>query len=319
MTAELGEFARLGLVHHMLYPRCVDDPDDHAHTLERFVRRTDIETFDCCLPYGSERRERLVRAIRESGKEKVVLAIHLFPLRKLSLAATSYAEQAQVRMILTDMIEQAAAIGASGFIFASGGPPFAEGTAAHHTAFLDLCRWLCDRLARHRIEALLEPFDFDCDKRFLYGPLDRNLELISRLAGEFSNVGIELDTAHLPLMREGFTSAIRRAAPWIRRVHLGNCVTRHPADPFYGDKHPPIGYPAGDIDVPQLVEILAALQEVGFLDRANRGDLVVEINPFPGRTEDESVADNFQRLREAWRIVSGRTSRPDGPVAGPPP
>ena len=32
-------------------------------------------------------------------------------------------EQAQVRMIVDDMIEQAAAIGATGFIFASGAPP----------------------------------------------------------------------------------------------------------------------------------------------------------------------------------------------------
>jgi len=114
--------------------------------------------------------------------------------------------------------------------------------------------------------------------------------------------------AHLPLMRENFRSAIRRAAPWIKRVHLGNCVSHHPSDPFFGAKHPPIGYVNGDIDVPQLVEILATLQEIKFLDRANRGDVIVEINPFPGCSEDESVADNFRRVNEAWQIVQTQDS-----------
>lgn len=303
MSGSLTEFARLGLVHHMLYARSVEDPDFHVTTLEAMVQRTDIETLDCCLPYGVERQARLARAIRASGKEHVAFAIHLFPLRKLSLASTLYAEQAQARLLVENMIAQAVAIGATGFVFASGGPPHAEATAGHHRAFLEFCRWLCERLAPHHIDALLEPFDFDHDKKFLYGPLDRNLELVARLREEFPNVGIELDMAHLPLMREGFASAIQRSAPWLKRVHLGNCVSRDRLDPFYGDRHPPIGYPGGDIDVPQLVEILAALKAAKFLRRDNRGDLLVEINPFPGKSAEESVADNFRRVREAWHIV----------------
>lgn len=303
MKRELRTHARLGLVHHMLFPRSLDDPDFHVATLEATARRDDIETFDCCLPYGKERQLRLIRAIRASGKEHVAFAIHLFPLRKLSLAATSYVEQAQVRILMQDFIAQAAAIGARSFIFASGGPPYVEATEHHHRCFLDFCRWLCEGLASHGIDALLEPFDFDHDKKFLYGPLDRNIDLVARLADEFPNVGLELDMAHLPLMREGFASAIRRAAPWLRRVHLGNCVSRVPGDPFFGDKHPPIGYPAGDIDQPELVEILSALNGINFLNPANRGDVLLEINPFPGRTEEESLADNFQRLQAAWRVV----------------
>ena len=301
--ASLSTVARLGLVHHMLYPAAVDDPDYHERTLAEFVRRPDIETFDCCLPYGRERQERLARAVRTSGKQEVAYAIHLFPLRKLLLAAPNYAEQLQVRMILRDMIAQAAAMGATGFVFGSGGPPWAEATPAHHRAFLDFCRWLCAELAPHGIDALLEPFDFDFDKKFLYGPLDRNLEVVARVREEFPNIGIELDMAHLPLMREGFESAIERSAPLLKRVHLGNCVMRNPADPFYGDNHPPMGYPGGEIDEPELVRILGALRRVGFLDAKRRGNLLIELKPFPGRTEEESVTDNWQRLGRAWDRV----------------
>jgi len=303
MNEPLNCFARLGLVHHMLYARSVEDPDYHVRTLEAMVSRTDIETLDCCLPYGKERQERLVRAIRASGKVHVAFALHLFPLRKLSLAATSYSEQAQVRLIVGDFIAQAAAMGAKGFVFASGGPPYAETTRANQAAFLDFCRWFCEQLAPHGIDALLEPFDFDFDKKFAYGPLDLNLELVQRVRSEFPNIGIELDVAHLPLMREEFVSSIRRSAPFLKRVHLGNCVKKNPADPFYGDRHPPIGYPGGEIDTRELEQILRTLLEVGFLSRDNRGDLIIEINPFPGRTEDDSVADNFARVNDAWAQV----------------
>ena len=304
MNNSIKEYARLGLVHHMLYARCLNDPEYHEKTLVEMAARTDIETFDCCLPYGAERQERLAQAIRASGKEHVVFATHLFPLRKLSFCSTSYSEQAQARMVIADMVRQSASIGATGFIFASGGPPAAEATAANKEAFYDFCCWLCGELAPHGIDALLEPFDFDFDKQFAFGPLDENLELARRVAAQHPNFGIELDVAHLPLMREDMLSSIRRSAPWLRRVHLGNCVMRDRGDPFYGDKHPPIGYPGGEIDTAQLVDVLGELLNVGFLDRDNRGDLVVELNPFPAMSEDASVADNFRRVNEAWAQVS---------------
>ena len=303
-TDSISAVARLGLVHHMLYPATVDDPDLHERTLTEFVRRSDIETFDCCFPYGqADRRQRLAAAARASDKQETAFAIHLFPLRKLLLSAPNYAEQAQVRLILKEMIADAAAMGATGFVFGSGGPPSAEASPAHHRAFLDFCRWLCAELAPHGIDALLEPFDYDFDKKFIYGPLDANLKLVAKVREEFPNIGIELDMAHLPLMREGFESAIERSAPWLKRVHLGNCVMRNPADPFYGDNHPPMGYPGGEIDEPELVRILRTLHKVGFLNAKQRGNLLLELKPFPGRTEEESVTDNWQRLGRAWDRV----------------
>jgi sugar phosphate isomerase/epimerase len=255
------------------------------------------------LPYGAERQEKLVRAIRASGKVNVAFAVHLFPLRKLSFAASSYAEQVQVRMIVNDFVAQAAAIGATGFVFGSGGPPYAETTKANQQAFFDFCCWLCEQLAPHGIDALLEPFDFDFDKKFAYGPLTANLEVVQRVRETFPNIGIELDVAHLPLMREGFVSSIQRSAPFLKRVHLGNCVMKNPADPFYGDRHPPIGYPGGEIDGPELKEILTALLQTKFLNEQKRGDLIIEMNPFPGRSEDDSVADNLARVNDAWSKV----------------
>jgi sugar phosphate isomerase/epimerase len=129
------------------------------------------------------------------------------------------------------------------------------------------------------------------------------VQLIEALRPEVDNLGIELDMAHLPLMGESFESAIRTCAPYLKRVHLGNCVLRDTTHPRYGDTHPPIGFPGGEIDIPEIVEILTALLDVGFLNRESRGNLVVEMTPWPGKTVAETVADNFARIEEAWRRV----------------
>lgn len=302
MHEDLERYARIGLVHHMLYPQCSEDPELHVRTLLDFVKRTDIETLDCCLPYGQARRQALIPAIRACGKS-VCFAIHLYPLRQLPLAARSPAARAQVWMIIDDMIAQAVAIGATGFIFGAGTPPFAAAARADVEAFDAFCDELCSKLAAHGITAMLEPFDFDVDKKFLYGPIEACIALAERLAGKHANFGFELDMAHLPLMREGFATAIARCAPYLQRVHLGNCVLQDRAHPRYGDTHPPIGFPGGEIDVPELVVILRALLACGFLNPAKRGDLLVEMTPFPGRSVDETVQDSRQRLAAAWRLV----------------
>jgi sugar phosphate isomerase/epimerase len=282
------------------------------------VHRADIETLDCCLPYGKTYREKVAGTIKASGKEHIVFATHLFPLRKLSFASTDYAEQAQCRMIVSDMVEQAASIGASGFIFASGGPTPKQATAENYSAFADFCRWLCAELKPHGITALLEPFDMDFDKCYLMGSTARCVELIESL--NVDNIGIELDMAHLPLMGEAFLPAIKTTAPWLKRIHLGNCVMRDKQDPFYGDKHPPMGYVGGEIDIPELVEILKALWDIGYLNEKDRGDLVLELNPFPGKTIDESIADNLGRLDQAWQqVISHLSTELESPQTCPSP
>ncbi len=300
MKDDIREYARLGLVHHMLYPECAEAGEIHVRTLLEFSRRNDIETFDCCTPYGEEFRKQLVSALRECGKT-ICYALHFYPLRLLPLAARLPAQRAQRDMLLDDLIGEAAAIGAKGLIFGAGTPSYYQATREDFAAFEEFCDGLCAKLAPHGITAMLEPFDMDIDKKFLYGPIDDCVRLAETISSRHANFGFELDMAHLPLMREDFASSIRRTAPWLKRVHLGNCVLKDRNDPRWGDTHPPMGYPGGEIDVPELVGILRGLLEVGFLDKGNRGDLLVEMTVFPGKSVEETVRDNFGRLEEAWK------------------
>lgn len=303
---EIRSYARLGLVHHMLYPDCREHPDEHVATLAALARRPDIETFDCCLPDDPGARAELIAELRVCGKADIAFAAHFFPWRELSFCTPDPREQARARAIAEDMLDCAAAIGAAGLVLPSGGPAPVVATEDHYAAFADFCRWFCGKLNPHGITAQLEPFDTAIDKKYLYGPTSDCVALIEALRPEVENLGIELDVAHLPLMGETFEGAIRTVARHLKRVHLGNCVLKDRAHPKWGDKHPPIGFPGGEIDVPETAEILRLLLEAGFLSRERRGSLVLEMTPWPGKTVEESIADGLARLDRAWQEVTAR-------------
>lgn len=302
MTGDIREVARLGLVHHLLYPNCGEEPEEHAATLEQLCRRDDIETLDCCLPFDNPFRENAVKALQNCGKEKV-FAIHFFPLRTFSLGTTSRIEAGICRSILRQMIDSAAEIGATGFIFASGILPAGTSRSAAMEAFRTMVSWLAVELGKHGIDALLEPFDTDIDKCFLYGASEMCLDLVESVAESAPNIGIELDIAHLPLMRESVSEAVKTVAPRLRRVHLGNCVLADPSHPRYGDTHPPIGLPGGEIDIPQLVETFRVLLDSGYLTTSERGALVMEMTPFPDKTPEETIQATLRRIEKAWQIL----------------
>ncbi|MBQ8140659.1 MAG: TIM barrel protein [Clostridia bacterium] len=301
MKENIRGYAKLGLVHHLLYPKCTIDPDYHMETLLEFVQRDDIEALDCCLPYGEERRRRMIPVIRSCGKD-VSYALHLFPARKISLSSLDFQEQALTKLVLKDQIEMAAAIGSTGFVYVSGAdvPENREGALE---AFVDFTRWFCEELKVYNISALLEPFDRTIDKKYLLGPIDDCVSFVEKIKEDYDNIGIELDMAHLPLMFEGFESSIKRCGKHIKRVHLGNCVLKDAAHPLYGDKHPPMNFEGGEIAEDELTRILSSLLEVGFLSKEDRKPLIMEMTPFPGKTPEYTIEKTYELLEKSWSKV----------------
>ncbi len=301
MNRPISNYAKVGLVHHLLYPKCTTDAGYHADTLKEFIKRTDIEALDCCLPYDPELRKELIPLVRDCGKD-VGYALHLFPARKISLASTDIQEQAIARILLTDQIQMAAAVGATGFVFVSGADvPNARPEA--RAAFRRFCQWFCSQLEPHGIDALLEPFDREIDKRYLYGPIDDCVALVQDVRKTNPNMAIELDMAHLPLMFEDFASSIARCAPYMNRVHLGNCVLRDRQHPLYGDNHPPMELEGGEIGKDELVVILQNLLDHGYLSEKNRKPLILEMQPFPGKSVEYTVERSMELLHRAWEEV----------------
>ena len=302
MTGNIREFAKLGLVHHMLYLNCVNDPVYHAQTLAEFACRADIETFDFCVPYAEPWRSKAIDATKQCGKD-TAYALHLFPARKISLGSLDLTERELTKIVVRDQIEQAVKAGAKGFVFVSGAD-ISEHRAEAQERFYEFCLWFCGELKPHGITALLEPFDRTVDKKFLYGSIDECVELIDRVSKIHNNIGIELDIAHLPLMGEDIRESILKCGDRIKRVHLGNCVLKDKCCPLYGDMHPPMGIEGGEICERELTAALKALLEIDYLDKSKRNPLVLEMRPIDEENSIErTIAYSFSLLDRAWADI----------------
>lgn len=302
MKNDIREYARIGFAHHMLYPQCMIDPDYHVQTLEAFLKRDDFEALDCCIPYGEERRRRLIGQVSRCGKD-VFYAAHLYLYGTLTLGSPSLQVQEISKLFFEEQIELAAAVGAGGITFGSGAAPDKSERKGALAAFEDFCGWFCRALRPHGMAALLEPFDWATAKKYLYGPSEECVAFIRSFEPEIDNFAILLDFAHVPLMQESFEHVVKTTAPYLERVHLGNCVMKDADHPLFGDQHPPMGIEGGEIDVPELAEILRCLLAVGYLNTEDRKGLVFEVKPFPDRTSEETATDQVERLRAAWRMV----------------
>ena len=117
------------------------------------------------------------------------------------------------------------------------------------------------------------------------------------------NIGIELDVAHIPLMYDDFSYAIKASEKYIKRVHLGNCILKNKDNSLYGDMHPPIGIEGGEIDIPELGLILQNLLEIEYISKKKRNPLVLEMIPFPGKSVEYTITDSMARLEKAWKLV----------------
>ncbi|HOP11604.1 MAG TPA: TIM barrel protein [Oscillospiraceae bacterium] len=302
MTGNIKQYASLGLVHHMLYLNCVNDPAYHTDTLKKFAVRTDIVTFDFCVPYAEPWRSRAIGAVRNSGKD-TAYALHLFPARKISLGSLDLTERELTKIVVRDQIEQAVKAGAKDFVFVSG-TDYPDRRAEAQERFYEFCLWFCGELAPHGITALLEPFDRTVDKKFLYGSIDECVALVDRVKKTHQNIGIELDIAHLPIMGEDIWESVLKCGDRIKRVHLGNCVLKDKCCSLYGDMHPPMGIDGGEICERELTVALKALFEIGYLDKAKRNPLVLEMRPLNGEDSIEcTITDSFDLLDKAWAAV----------------
>jgi len=299
MEDNIHQFARIGFAHFMLYPDCTVNERPTVQTLGELTQRENIDCIDCCLPMAPFLREPLIPLLRDCDKQ-IGYAIHPFPLDKISLGSLKDNEQGLIRLALQDQLDAAAAIGARTFTIASGPDPGVNDRPAAMARFTDLCRWLCPQAKARNMTVTLEPFDRDFARRFLYGPTSECVELIESLKPEIDNLSIQLDFAHVRLAQENAASAIQTAGKHLAHVHLGNCVMANPNDPYFGDRHPPIGYPGGEIGIAQLTSILRSLREVGYLNPTNPGTLVIETRPTPDSTPEDTMQTQYALLLEAW-------------------
>lgn len=109
-----------------------------------------------------------------------------------------------------------------------------------------------------------------------------------------------VDLSHLPLLRETAEQAILPIKDYLVHAHIGNAVVKDPSLEAYGDAHPRFGFPNSENDVPELVEFLKVLKDIGFLNTQNPPIVSFEVKPWGDEDPDLVIANAKRTLNEAW-------------------
>ena len=164
---------------------------------------------------------------------------------------------------------------------------------------------ICEYGKNQNISVNLEIFDRDYDVHALLGPLEDAISFSALIKRDFPDFGLLYDLSHQALLNQKTRSALQLLKGELVHVHLGNCSIT-PNDPFYGDKHPRIGYIGGTVGVGELTEFLRELFEIGYLnDIVGQGDMKkpwvgFEIKPLPGESSELLLAGTKRAFIQAW-------------------
>lgn len=304
MKYDIYNDAMIGVSHHTFYP-CKDDPDHHLATLFPVLQKKDIDVVDLTIPYGENYRSKAVEMIRASGKY-IVYNGYLMPTAKLPLGTLSYTERNQILMLAKDQADVALSAGCRYFMQSTGADP---GPLDREAAYNGLALYIIELSkyisSKGSMPFLIEIMDRATHRRSLCGPTDEVVPFLDKLRGSVPDIGVVIDLTHIPLMNESYRKVIMGFKDYIRHVHIGGCILKDKGHKWWGDMHPPIGIPGGEVDIPQLALMLELLCEAGYMKKGTKATMSLEVRAFPGMTPDETISDNISRLQKAWNMVNG--------------
>jgi sugar phosphate isomerase/epimerase len=230
-----------------------------------------------------------------AGLEVDVDAAAALHARGASLCSLDHSARLAAMDLVRAAVDEAHLLGAIRLNLISGHDPGAADRADACSALVDSILELYE--AAGSLELGLKMADRAVDKRFLIGPTHDGVDVARRVRARRPGFGLVLNLAHLPLLGEDPATAVRDAAPYLARVHIGNCIKAH------GDTHPRFAVAGGENGVAELGCFLRALIEVGYLARGSQNVVAFEVRPGAGDDPLDVIAESKRTLCEAWASV----------------
>lgn len=309
MNEPFHHYARLGVVHFMLWPQTMGGDGPIVETVERLAADTALEAIELTRVNDPAARRR-VRATLDTARLAAAFGAQPILLsRKLDLNAPSDADRAAAIEAVKDALAQARELGAEGLAILSGPDPGPAGRRAATDRLVDSLKWLCDHAARTGGPPIvLETFDrVPFGKNCLIGPSIEAAEVARRVRRDFPAFGLMLDLSHLPLLGETPQQAVAATRDFLVHAHIGNCVMRHPAHEAYGDNHPRFGLAEGENGVAELAAYLRSLLDAGLLRCRSAGwerpIVSFEVKPLEGESAEALLAGSKRALAAAWAAL----------------
>jgi len=305
MKTSLHNYMKVGIVHPMAFPACASGDGPILESLQILIEDEFFSVVELAPINDPAIRAEAVARLKAAQMTVVMAAQPVVLLNKLNHNSLDEAERKRAVDRLTATIEQAAEMGLSRVALLSGPDPAPDQRPAAMEALASSLKTLSRVAERHGIDLALEVFDRDVDKKALIGPVDTALAIAREVKPFCSNFGLLVDLSHTPLLGESPREALLPVKEYLMHIHIGNAVMHNKEHPAYGDHHPRFGVEGGVNDVPEVVEFLQTLLEIGYLAES-RQDLPIvsfEVKPMPGEDVRVVIANAKRTLIQAWRLV----------------
>ncbi len=305
MEESFYSYMNLGITHHLLNFKSFEDPAYHLRTLRPLLAHPLFQIVDLFVADDETIRKKEITLIKKSDKEIIYNAP--LPTKRYGSGLRVDSETERIFYHLKQHANLAIQIKASKLVIPSSPDcqkkrEEAKKIFAH--LLYDLARYVSDN---SEMKIVLEPSDRDIDKKCLLGPIEDSVEVLRRVREkDVKNLGLMVDMAHLPLLGESFEYTIKTSGNLLWHVHIGNCILQDKNHAWYGDKHPPIGFPGGEHRIEELTHFLQLLLEYDYLKKTEKNSVSLEVRSFPNKTAQETISQQLQLLENAWKKVSPR-------------
>ena len=302
MNTPLHHVIRPGIVHFMAFPATIKGEGPILETCRQILADPYFEVIEISWIKDLVARSQVKAMIASAGVEAKYGGQPRLLTQKLDLNSADETMRQRAVAEIKAAVDEASELGIRdvGLLSGSDVPAAARPAAMERLgkSLVELCRYAAD----HGCNIVLEVFDRDIDKKALIGPADTALEIAVRVKCSCKNFGLMVDLSHIPLLGESPAKALLPVREHIAHIHIGNAYFKDRNDPAWGDQHPRFGYPGGANDVPEIVEFLRVLFQIGYLkaDGLARGKVSFEIKPLPSEDSAVMIAAAKRKLGEAW-------------------
>jgi len=300
MQESMYKYMKVGIIHFMAFPETMGGVGPIYQTIEKIVGDDYFNAIEITEIKDEKERERVRKLLETSHMAVGYGAQPSVLMGKLNPNSPNKNERRKALDVLKEQADQAAYMGAGRMAFLSGPDPGDADRGRQIELLAQTTLELCSYAKSNgSLGIAIEVFDRKIDKKSLIGPVGDVKKLCELVTREIDNFGVMVDLSHLPLIGETPQQAILPIKDYFVHAHIGNGVLKkgHEA---YGDTHPRFGIQGGENDVPQLVEFLRVLMDVGYLNTKNPPFLSFEVRPRPGESAEAVIANSKRVLNEAW-------------------
>lgn len=303
MKGKPQDYMSVGIVLTMAFPEAAKPGGPMLESVQRVCTDDYFGAIEVSPISDESLRGRCIEAVQKARKRATLLGQGALLAGNKDLNSLDPAVRQEALDLARGLVVQAKEWGVAALSLISGpdSADRAQATSYLNASLKEICE-VSRRLDGPQIT--LETFDrVPYGKNRLMGPTVEAANLANRVSAFCPRFGLMLDLSHLPLLGETPEKAIRTAGPFLKHVHIGNCVMRDKSHPTYGDNHPPFGIPEGENGADELAAFLKVLLDIGYIVQGGQNIVSFEVKPFGGWTSDQTIENAKQTLDEAWKAL----------------